>query len=85
MNFKKSVSLSLLLGLVALAFVASPVFATPDDYSAPEQASACGQMHGAFQFYSHGWIQTYDIPRAADGQQTGANNSAKLCQSHFVE
>lgn len=83
MNIKKilagAVSSALVFGALAI-----PVFAAPADYNPPEQASACGQMHGAFQYYSHGYMLTFDTPRAADGQQTGENNSAKSCQSHFV-
>lgn len=51
-------------------------------YSAPGYDSAINNTicanHGAFTYYSHGVIVGYDIPRAADGYQTGINNSL-LC------
>ncbi len=51
-------------------------------YSAPGYDSAIANTvcadHGAFTYYSHGVIVGYDIPRAADGTQTGLNNSG-LC------
>nr|MBI5455626.1 hypothetical protein [Candidatus Levybacteria bacterium] len=51
-------------------------------YSAPGYDSAivntvCAD-HGAFTYYSHGVIVGYDVPRAADGYQTGINNGT-LC------
>jgi hypothetical protein len=46
----------------------------------PPNAGACGQMHGAFGAFG----KENNFAGGADGQQTGANNSAKLCQSHFA-
>ncbi len=57
--------------------------ATPADYEA--RGSACGQYHGAFEYYSH--MRGFWIPGAAQqggiGDTTGPANSAKGCQSHF--
>jgi hypothetical protein len=37
-------------------------------------------MHGSFGAFG----KENNFAGGADGQQTGANNSAKLCQSHFA-
>lgn len=51
-------------------------------YSAPGYDSARSNTicadHGAFTYYSHGSMLQYDVPRAADGYQTGINNGT-LC------
>ena len=42
-------------------------------------ASACGTMHGAFDYFGKG----LNMSGGANGQQTGLNNSAKGCQRNF--
>ena len=62
--------------------------ADPADYAANPglaQASACGQYHGAFQYYSGTQgTPVFWIPEAAQqggiGDTTGPANSAKGCQ-----
>lgn len=77
---KKTV-LMIILGILFLFLV--PVYASPDDYH--PQGSDCGQYHGAFEYYSHGFIQDLipTPPRGTDGT-TGERNSAKGCQQHFA-
>jgi hypothetical protein len=84
---KKRVLLSLLFSVVLLATAVSPVLAAPGNdppSPPPGQAQAgiagaqcgTGAASGAFGYYAHGYIpQTYDTPRAANGAQTGLNNS----------
>lgn len=73
-------------GALMLGVLIVPAFASPTDYDsnprrqqAIEVGAQCGSGagSGAFEFYSHGYIpEIYETPRAADGTQTGLNNSA---------
>ena len=73
----------------ALALPAAAV-ADPADYASNPglaQASACGQYHGAFEYYSHTQgTEVFWIPAAAQegglGDTTGPANSAKGCQQN---
>ena len=42
-------------------------------------ASACGTMHGAFDYFGKG----LNMAGGADGRETGLANSAKGCQRNF--
>jgi len=42
-------------------------------------ASACGTMHGAFDYFGKG----LNLAGGADGRETGLANSAKGCQRNF--
>lgn len=61
----------------ALMLASAGAVAASDSDNPSPNASACGQMHGAFG-------KDNNLAGGANGQQTGANNSAKLCQSHFI-
>jgi len=85
MNIKKMLA-GAAVSAVMLSSFAVPAFASPADYEsnpgrqqAIEVGAQCdsGAGSGAFEYYSHGYIpETYETPRAADGTQTGLNNSA---------
>jgi hypothetical protein len=78
--------------IAVLGFLAAPALAAPgtdpnpnngndNGYHGAGQANAgaqcgTGAASGAFGAYSHGVMTTYDVPRAANGQQTGINNSS---------
>jgi Spy/CpxP family protein refolding chaperone len=64
----------------ALMLASAGAVAASDNYNPPPNAGACGQMHGSFGAFG----KENNFAGGADGQQTGANNSAKLCQSHFA-
>lgn len=77
--------------VVAALFTPAAASADPDDYAANPglaQAGACGQYHGAFEFYSHTqgtpvfWIPT-DAQQGGIGDTTGPANSAKVCQPNL--
>lgn len=80
----------LVIAAMAVAALALPVGASadPTDYASNPglaQASACGQYHGAFEYYSHTQgTPVFWIPAAAQqggiGDTTGPANSAKGCQ-----
>lgn len=76
-------STALIATLALMLVMSAPALATPADYE--PRGSACGQYHGAFEFYSH--MRGYWIPGAAQqggiGDTTGPANSAKGCQPHF--
>lgn len=68
-----------------LALSALPVFASSDGGYCSQPGCGVSNSntecagHGAFGIYSHGYVpDNYDTPRAADGTQTGLNNSG-LC------
>jgi len=74
--------------IAVLGIMAAPALAAPGtDPSSPPPGQAqaglvgaqcdTGAASGAFGAFAHGYIPaTYDPPRAADGTQTGLNNSA---------
>lgn len=64
----------------ALMLASAGAVAASDSDNPSPNASACGQMHGAFGAFG----TDNNLAGGANGQQTGANNSAKLCQSHFI-
>lgn len=66
--------------LASAGAVAAEGNSTPGTDRYHPQGSACGEMHGAFGFFG----KDNNLAGGADGQQTGANNSAKGCQSHFT-
>ncbi len=74
---------ALVSALLLTLAMSGAAIATPDDYE--PRGSACGQYHGAFEYYSH--MRGYWIPGAAQqggiGDTTGPANSAKGCQPHF--
>ncbi|MDX6200194.1 MAG: hypothetical protein QOJ79_3345 [Actinomycetota bacterium] len=61
----------------------APAFASNSgdgsDYNANPNASDCGQYHGAFNAFG----KDYNFAGGADGQKTGAANSAKGCQNNL--
>lgn len=70
-----------------LGSLAGGAFAAPGNDSTPPPGQAqagvvgaqcdTGAASGAFGYYAHGLIpELYPTPRAADGTQTGLNNSA---------
>ena len=42
-------------------------------------ASDCGRMHGSFDAFG----KDFNLAGGADGQQTGINNSVKICQRNL--
>jgi hypothetical protein len=50
-----------------------------DDYNPNGNASACGQYHGAFGAFG----KDNNYAGGANGQETGAANSAKGCQDNL--
>ncbi len=76
-----SIIAAALLMVGASAGAASAANPNPSgDYYAPDTASACGQMHGAFNVFGPG----NSMADGADGTATGSANSAKNCQTHFL-
>jgi len=80
-----------LAAVVAALSIPTAAWADPDDYATNpglEQAGACGQYHGAFEFYSHTqdtpvfWIPTV-AQEGGLGDTTGPANSAKVCQPNL--
>ena len=83
----KRILVSILIAIFVLATAATPVLAAPGNNPPtppPGQAQAglvgaqcdSGAASGAFGYYAHGYIpENYETPRAADGTQTGLNNS----------
>jgi hypothetical protein len=76
-------------GLAAFA-LAIPVAATAgnsgDGSEYHPQGSACGQYHGAFGFFGKNnnlGVKSDPADPGADGQATGAANSAKGCQNNY--
>ena len=68
------------LVLATVAALALPVAASAgDDYNPNPNASACGQYHGAFGAFG----KDNNFAGGADGQATGAANSAKGCQRNL--
>jgi hypothetical protein len=52
------------------------------------QGSACGQYHGAFGYFGKDnnlGVKSDPTDPGADGQATGAANSAKGCQNNYPE
>lgn len=92
-TIKRSKIVVAITAAALMAVSAIPAFAAPGNdpnpgngydkgYAAPGYDSArdntvCAD-HGAFGYYAHGAMTTYDTPRAADGAQTAINNS-NLC------
>jgi hypothetical protein len=58
---------------------AAPALASSTGYHANENASECGQYHGAFGAFG----KDNNMAGGADGQATGAANSAKGCQNNL--
>jgi hypothetical protein len=72
-------TLTTVVALVTLGG-AAPALAssgTLEDYH--PQGSACGQYHGAFSYFG----KDNNMAGGADGQATGAANSAKGCQNNL--
>ena len=76
-----SIIAAALMMVGASAGAASAANPNPDGgYYVPPAAGACGSMHGAFNYFGPG----KNMAGGANGPATGDNNSAKLCQSHFL-
>jgi hypothetical protein len=76
------------VGAALCLVTAIPAFAdgSGDGSGYHPQGSACGQYHGAFGYFGKDnnlGIKSDPTDPGANGQATGAANSAKGCQPHF--
>ena len=68
----------LLICGASVAALAMPAVASAgDNYQPNDNASACGQYHGAFGYFG----KDSNLAGGANGQETGDANSAKGCQN----
>jgi Spy/CpxP family protein refolding chaperone len=69
-----------ILAAAALMAASAGAVSASDNYNPNTTASECGQAHGSFGAFG----KDSNWAGGADGQLTGANNSAKGCQSNTV-
>ena len=89
MTIRKAVA-GAALSAVLLGTMAAPALAGNSGNGSEyhPQGSACGQYHGAFGYFGKDnnlGIKSDPTDPGANGQLTGANNSAKGCQNNYPD